>query len=168
MSLFLGWRLFYRANDQADQSGSLTWRSFAFSFKRLGPGVLFALFGAITLAIALRSPLDIRNTNGAGGNSFRYLGGHRPVEALVALNNAYRISAFPVSEAISGVDREALAANKDVFDALRLTLAEQTAGKDDFYQWKTYRERLQTDPESIPEDHRDAVQRVQLMLEKWK
>jgi hypothetical protein len=171
MSLWFGWKLFYRATDTADHSGDLTWKSFAFRFQKVGPGVFFALFGAVVLAIALRSPVEIKSASkdGKDGGSVSYLGDSGDGMAqLVAMNVAARIASLPKSAPIAEADRAALSAAKDEYQVIRLALVKQIAGPEDYYIWQQFREMLSGDPDSIPEKNRAAVARVQSLLEKWK
>jgi hypothetical protein len=68
VSLILGWNLF-RVGVLNDQTAEMLTKNWKIRLQRVGPGVFFALFGALGLAVAIRSPLEITNppTNIAPG-----------------------------------------------------------------------------------------------------
>ena len=61
MTVYLGFRLFLAVPEQRDGAGKvvLPWNT-SIVMTRVGPGVFFALFGAIAVSLALLRPLDIR------------------------------------------------------------------------------------------------------------
>lgn len=71
IAIYLGFRLFSRIPEQRDSAGkvALPWNT-SIVMSRVGPGVFFALFGAIVVALALMRPLDVKEP--AGGRSYSY------------------------------------------------------------------------------------------------
>jgi hypothetical protein len=67
LAICLGYRLFLRIPEQRDSSGkvALPWNTSIF-LSRVGPGVFFALFGAIVVALGLLRPLDFKDPAGGG------------------------------------------------------------------------------------------------------
>ncbi len=58
-SLAMGWNLF-RVGIVSEQVAELAAQGWKVRFQRVGPGVFFALFGAISLALAITHPLTLR------------------------------------------------------------------------------------------------------------
>ncbi len=58
LSIWAGFRLFSIVTE-AQASGRLEGQGFKFAMKNVGPGVFFALFGAMVLLYALASPLQL-------------------------------------------------------------------------------------------------------------
>lgn len=65
VSLVLGWNLF-RIGVLKDQAAELSGHGWKFRLQRVGPGIFFALFGAVGLVVALQRPLQMTvNTSAA-------------------------------------------------------------------------------------------------------
>ena len=64
-AIYFGFLLFLRIPAQKDSAGrlALPW-NVSVVMSRVGPGVFFALFGAVVVALALLRPLEIRNPEG--------------------------------------------------------------------------------------------------------
>jgi hypothetical protein len=58
VSLVLGWNLF-RVGVVTQQAAELSAKGWRLNLKRVGPGVFFAVFGAVVLSLSLRSPLNL-------------------------------------------------------------------------------------------------------------
>jgi hypothetical protein len=59
VSMILGWNLF-RAGILHDQTAEASGKGWKIRLQKVGPGVFFALFGAVGLIVALWRPLDIK------------------------------------------------------------------------------------------------------------
>lgn len=59
VSLILGWNLF-RVGIIHDQTAEASGKGWKIRLQKVGPGVFFALFGAVGLVVALQRPLDIK------------------------------------------------------------------------------------------------------------
>jgi hypothetical protein len=62
VSLILGWNLF-RVGVLKDQAAEFSGNGWKFRLQRVGPGIFFALFGAIGLVVALERPLQQTTTH---------------------------------------------------------------------------------------------------------
>jgi hypothetical protein len=67
VSLILGWNLF-RVGVLKDQTAELSGKGWKVRLQRVGPGVFFALFGAVGLVVALQKPLQETITHTDKGN----------------------------------------------------------------------------------------------------
>jgi hypothetical protein len=59
ISLVLGWNLF-RAGVVQEQSATLSMKDWKVRLQKVGPGIFFALFGAIGLVVALQRPFNLK------------------------------------------------------------------------------------------------------------
>jgi hypothetical protein len=79
LAIYLGYHLFLRVPEHKDSAGKvmLPW-NISVVMSRIGPGVFFALFGVITVGIALVRPLEIgaaaHPADTDGHASVRYIG----------------------------------------------------------------------------------------------
>jgi hypothetical protein len=81
LAIYLGFRLFLAVPEHRDSSGKLVlpW-DISIVMTKVGPGVFFALFGAVTVGLALIQPLEInsqgarRSDDDGRHSSVRYVG----------------------------------------------------------------------------------------------
>jgi hypothetical protein len=111
-SLGYGWNLFRVGivGDQSAEFGGAGWKA---NLRKVGPGVFFALFGALVLVFALRSPLDLALSPGSGvaaTNKYLY---RLPVSAVNALDVEYRNSHLPPAEAYDRLRKLVLDSGKE-------------------------------------------------------
>jgi hypothetical protein len=66
-SLWMGWQLFLRVANTTDQQAEFSYKDMVVRLQRVGPGVFFALFGAVVLSISLSNSLVVSNPSGGQG-----------------------------------------------------------------------------------------------------
>jgi uncharacterized membrane protein YfcA len=64
LAIYLGYRLFLNVPEHRDSQGKVTlpWNTTVI-LSRVGPGVFFALFGAIVVSLSFVKPIDYDDTN---------------------------------------------------------------------------------------------------------
>ncbi len=79
MSIFLGYRLFHDVPEAHDSSGKLEAISASIVLTHVGPGVFFALFGAVAIGLSLFRPLQLtQGTADRPVGSYSYVGSAMP------------------------------------------------------------------------------------------
>lgn len=171
--LILGWDLFRRGVDlaqRADFKGS----GFTIRLERVGPGIFFALFGAATLAVSLRSPLSFpmaasseaeKSNAGSGkrairGGSFEFLGGDRDYRLRVA-QSINSLLPLQRSAAVTPLEKRALAE----LERLRDGYVTVEFGADKLKVYRNSIDRFAINSANVSQADRLVIQDLQPWLE---
>ncbi|MGA9445225.1 MAG: hypothetical protein WBV26_02195 [Candidatus Sulfotelmatobacter sp.] len=147
MSLVLGWNLF-RVGILQDQTGEVSTKDWKIRFQKVSPGIFFALFGAVGLAVALQKPLNVNFADDQSklhveastdeprkGYSYSYMANDRSdiLQYVVALTTVEQYG-IPVDIGKHDVKADALLKAKPILEQNRQTILKSYWGQED-YDW---------------------------------
>jgi hypothetical protein len=182
VSLVLGWDLFRRGLE-VDQRAELSLKDFKVRLQRVGPGVFFALFGAVVLAVALRAPVAIpvsgdapastkgekagfpeaqhadREKAGASRAEFRWAG-----ESTYWLNLTQVLNALLGLQAGGSVTQPQARASRSL-ERFRDDIVAGQFGSDKVARYKEVIDRYAANPGNVPGDDRKLVEDLQPWME---
>jgi hypothetical protein len=139
VSMILGWNLF-RAGVLQEQSATLSMKEWKIRFQKVGPGVFFALFGAIGLVVALQRPLNFKmeETHSAEGVSKKSAevssitaGNSDLLDYVAALNTVENYCA--INNSPQTPEKTAVLKAKPILTEYRTTILKNFFGDD--YTW---------------------------------
>lgn len=168
-SLWCGWRLFYRTVNEPDHQAEFAFKSFVVKLQRVAPGIFFAVFGCVVLSLGLRAPLTLDRKCEGGNCETRtsYATGTTSEEALKrlsALNLIVRLANTSTDMQLAQADRAELRSRGETLDQIRMETIRVIAGADKLRTWVDYRERFRRDPETVPLQHRSAVEEIENLM----
>lgn len=117
VSIYLGYRLFMKIPEQTDSQGRITFtKDFSIYLNRVGPGIFFALFGALVIGLSLSKATSYEQYIGAPSQSPVAAGGRLPARSELASPSEHsRYTGFGGSQTDT---------DKADLESLRLTLRE--------------------------------------------
>lgn len=144
VSLILGWNLF-RVGVLKDQTAELSGKGWKVRLQRVGPGVFFALFGAVGLVVALQKPLQetithtdsSKDSNQEGQNSssqtYNYMGpGNSELsEYVTALTTVEYLGIR--DDGTHSAEKDALLKAKPILERRRVAMLRNIYPKYDWY-----------------------------------
>jgi cytoskeletal protein RodZ len=165
----MGWRLFYARLNVDDQTAEFSFKDFAVRLQKVAPGVMFALFGAAVLGIALQQNLTLSNgaslspnPNSQTQQTIEYLGA-KNAEAtgqLQALNFAVSLANLPTTSPISPDDRSRFNKKANNLTLLRNNIVRTMVTSAKFELWSRYNSTYLQNKDDVPSDARAAVAEV--------
>lgn len=177
-AMWMGWKLFYRLNNQPDQQAEFSYKQLLVKFQRVGPGIFFAFFGSAVLAFSIFQPLRIAPgdidvepgaKNRTQSGSVSYLGGATKVDLerwIVSLNTVLDVAGLPTDSEIPDPDRKLLKNSTNATEELRNELLKLVFGETDVLIWFKWRKDYAKKKNSVPESELQTVARVQEFVDR--
>lgn len=158
LSLTFGWHLF-KIGVVTDQSAEFSKKEFTVRLQKVGPGVFFALFGAVVLAISLYRPLVLSGPTGV--SYFAERSDQEAFQDVTALNTQLQIMTPAglrrLAQPDGQSDMEELLRTRATIENMRNQIVAQKFGKDAMEVWTNYGDRFLRNPENVPKEHRGLL-----------
>jgi hypothetical protein len=178
LSLTYGWNLF-RVGVLNEQSAEMAAKGWRVNLKRVGPGVFFALFGCVVLAVSLRSPLALplgpgKESGTQAGNTedgktpvqknrsqVTYLEGadEKITKQWVASLNTILHVATP-DKFSAATEKKVVSRTDDDLETLRNTLVIQKFGASLFRDYNAYHKRVRDDGTPGTQQEQDRFEKI--------
>ena len=176
LSLAFGWHLF-KIGVVTDQRAELAKKDIRVQFEKVGPGVFFALFGAVILIISLCRPLvfsertrsDHRRTEELKTITyFTAENEHEILQHVKALNSQLQLITHEgfsnPAQPIRQADRDDLLKTMPTIVHLRNYIVSQKFGLGALQVWTQYGHEFLMDPAEVPQRHRDLLSEMEAWM----
>jgi hypothetical protein len=160
LSLWMGWKLFFKRKDVTDQTAEFSFKDIVIKLQKVAPGMMFTFFGAAVLGIALWQ--NLKASDPATNRQLTYLGRNAAETAkqLQALNLAVSLANLPANVPISPDDRSRFNRSATNLTLLRNDIVRNLVGPEKFSIWSRYNTLYQQNKADVPPVAREAVEEV--------
>lgn len=147
-----------------EQRGEIEQWKFKVRLTKVGPGIFFALFGAVVLIQALRSPMkfEVDEKGRLKEGSLFFLVGQNDADARDTVRSLNTVLSTVTPEQVSNgnlasSDLNAMVNSTPALRKLRDGIVVETFGTKALALWNRYGRDFMSDPKNVPQEHRQLL-----------